>query len=115
MRFLAALSASIVFFAIAAASAFGSYPAFWRHQASCIRYKESRGQLRIVNPKPAPDGEHAKGLYQFLPSTWRAHLPPRAHWPKDPTKATFAQQTFVAWRTWVYDHRSWREWNYECG
>ena len=118
MRVLSSLIVAALLSTTAATAALkkrAGYPSFWRHQASCIRYKESRGNLRVIASRAAPDGEHAEGLYQFLPSTWRAHVPPRAHFPSRPIRASFAQQTFVAWRTWVYDHRSWREWNYECG
>lgn len=70
---------------------------------ACIRHYESRGEWHIRN---AP----YYGAYQFLLSTWAAHIPPRAHWTLDPAAASPAQQTFVVWRTYIADGRSFREW-----
>lgn len=76
------------------------YPAWWRAQAACIHQHESTN-WHIRN---YPYG----GGFQFLDSTWKAHAP-----PYDPPSwlASPAQQTFVAWRTWLHDGRSWREWS----
>jgi hypothetical protein len=40
--------------------------------------------------------------------TWAKHV---VHgWTLRPDLASPAQQTFVTWRTWIHDGRSWREW-----
>ena len=83
------------------------YPAWWSRQAACIRYHESRGHWHIDT------GNGYFGAYQFLVGTWRyhvAHPHPLRGWPARADKASPAQQTFIAWRTWIADGRSWREW-----
>lgn len=45
------------------------------------------------------------GAYQFLRSTWRAHV---VHgWPLNPARASPPQQTFIAWRNWIANGRRW--------
>ncbi len=78
------------------------YPAAWRKQAACIRYYESRNEWHLAS------GNGYYGAYQFLLGTWAAHAP--RHWTRYPNLASPAQQTFVAWRTYIADGRSWREW-----
>ena len=75
------------------------YPSWWVRQAACIRYHESRG-IWTINT-----GNGYYGAYQFRLSTWAAHVVPG--WTLRPDRATPAQQTFVAWRTWLANGRSW--------
>lgn len=70
------------------------YPAYWLRQAACIRHYESRDEWHI------PDG-----AYQIIPSTWHSFKPPS--WPDRAENNSPPRQTFVAWRDWVHNGRSW--------
>jgi hypothetical protein len=78
------------------------YPPWWRREAACVRWHESRGRWHIQT------GNGYYGAYQFLLSTW-ASVAVRG-WPSNPAAASPAQQTFAVWRVWIRDGRSWREW-----
>lgn len=70
------------------------YPAFWLREASCIRWQESRNEWHLHD-----------GAYQIIPSTWAAF---KVHgWTKLAGQASPPRQTFVAWRIWVHNGRSW--------
>lgn len=78
----------------------GHYPAYWRREASCIRYQESRGEWHLRD-----------GAYQIIPPTWASGLRGWTgrplHWASPAGAASPARQTFVAWRIWVHNGRSW--------
>src|SRR5262245_58819784 len=46
-----------------------------------------------VNPQPVADGEHAMGLMQFLPSTWRVEAAAAPGGPQDPYRPADALLT----------------------
>lgn len=77
----------------------GHYPRWWLRQAACIRHYESNNEWHINT------GNGYYGAYQFLLGTWAAYAPPK--WTRWPNLATPAEQTFVAWRTWEANGRSW--------
>jgi len=70
------------------------YPLWWRRQASCIRYQESRGEWHIQD-----------GAYQIIPSTWLSFRP--RGWPARAEQVPPSRQTLVAWRIWIHNGRSW--------
>jgi hypothetical protein len=70
------------------------YPASWIRAARCIRYHESRNEWHIQD-----------GAYQIIRSTWKTRKP--RSFPYAAEVASPAQQTFVAWRNWIANGRSW--------
>jgi hypothetical protein len=71
----------------------------WLRQAACIRWHESRGNWRIDT------GSGYYGAYQFLVTTWRS-VGGRGY----PNQAPPREQSYRAWRVWLRDGHSWREW-----
>ena len=73
--------------------------ATWWRQSYCIRVRESGNNYRTNT------GNGYFGAYQFLMSTYRSvggrHRP-----DLDPPR----EQSYRAWRVWLRDGRSWREW-----
>jgi hypothetical protein len=69
---------------------------------ACIRYHESGGRWHIAT------GNGYYGAYQFLWSTWASVMV--RGWPSNPALASPAQQTFMVWRVYIRDGRSFREW-----
>lgn len=75
--------------------------------AACIRQRESGGNYSTNT------GNGYYGAYQFLPGTWQFHVEhphPLRGWPVRADLASPAQQTFIVWRTYIWDGRSFREW-----
>ena len=75
-------------------------PAWWRRQARCIVYHESRFQWHIYDPP------YANG-FQFLLSTWERAGGAARTW----VSASPGEQMFRAWRIYRQDGGSWREWS----
>jgi hypothetical protein len=71
----------------------------WRRAAACVRWHESRSQWTINT------GNGYYGAYQFLLSTWRS-VGGRGY----PNRAVPREQSYRAWRVWLRDGHSWREW-----
>ena len=71
----------------------------WQREAACIRFHESRGDWSINT------GNGYYGAYQFLLSTWES-VGGRGY----PNRAVPREQSYRAWRVWLRDGRSWREW-----
>lgn len=70
-----------------------------------IAFCESRNTAGAVGHAPAGNGERAQGLFQFLPSTWRAYKYGRAGLsPFDPyanaMQAAYVVKTDGGWRQW---------------
>jgi Transglycosylase-like domain len=74
-------------------------PAYWRKQAACITWAESRN-----NPKAVGDGSY--GLFQFELATWVS-----VGGMGSPTDASRSEQTYRAWLVYSRDGHSWREWS----
>jgi hypothetical protein len=72
-----------------------TYPAFWVKQSKCIRHYESRNRWHIHD-----------GAFQIIQDTWQ-RMKPRGFHVYAAEDATPKQQTFVAWRIWVHNGRSW--------
>lgn len=97
---LAALAAAL---SPPTAAAYPSYPAPWLREAACIHGKEVFGHVGRPDEWTVVGG--GRGGYQFLLSTWR-----RVGGRGAPEDASPAEQTYRAWRVYVQDRRSWREW-----
>lgn len=48
-------------------------PAGWMDPLYDLMMRESGGDPRAINPNPVASGEHAKGLFQTIPSTFQAY------------------------------------------
>lgn len=85
------------------------YPSFWVKQAHCIHYEEVRASWSKGWHTHFVYGTHVesrdRGGMQILVSTWKAFAP--KGWPRDPAKASRAQQLLVTWRIWRANGRRW--------
>lgn len=84
------------------------YPAVWLKDAHCIHYQEVRapwpkGWHRTTTWLGAPSRN--RGGMQILDSTWAAYAP--KGWPRDPARASRAQQLLVTWRIWRANGQRW--------
>jgi hypothetical protein len=118
-----AIAAAVLLLLVCVAPA-RAYPGFWLTDAHCIHYYEAahhgpptrasfRRDWRVgwhLTRTAAGQPSTNRGGLQIGLATWVAFAPKR--WPKDPARASRAQQLLVAWRIWRANGNRWggRQW-----
>lgn len=79
------------------------YPAFWLKQERCVHLHEAVNwhQETTWNGRPT----RQRGGLQIDFDTWNVYAP--KSFPRDPGRATIAQQIFVGWLIYVANGRVW--------